>query len=56
MPVLTGQFDPGAPRMTFEQSASRWEQDFLDLGFEVERSRVCDYWWAPAFLLVAHGE
>lgn len=53
MPVLVGQFAASAPRVTFEQSVERWKRTFEDQGFVVATEQLCDYWWAPAFVLVA---
>jgi trans-aconitate methyltransferase len=53
MPVLVSQFDPGAERVTFEQSADRWRRAFVDVGLRVTTRRVFDHWWAPAFVLEA---
>lgn len=53
IPVLTGQFDPDTPRVTFEQSANRWRYTLEAAGFTVQLQRLCDYWWAPAFAITA---
>jgi SAM-dependent methyltransferase len=54
MPVLVGQFDPGQPRLTFEQPAARWVEDLHVAGFShVTVKPVADYWWAPAVLIEA---
>jgi hypothetical protein len=53
MPVLIAQFEPGAPRATFEQSAAAWSVEFESAGYTVTTRTVHDYWWAPAFVLEA---
>ncbi len=54
MPVLTGQFDPARPRVTWEQPIERWVDDFVTAGFTtVTTEAVQDYWWAPASLIHA---
>lgn len=54
MPVFFGYFDPGAARANYEQPIAAWESDLRLAGFaRVERRRLFDYWWAPAYLLDA---
>jgi hypothetical protein len=56
MPVLTGQFDPARPRMTWEQPIERWIDDLGDAGFDrVTSEPVHDYWWARASLIHARS-
>lgn len=56
MPVLVGQLWPGAPRVTWEQSARRWGEQLLRAGYaEVTPRGRWEYWSAPAFLLTARG-
>ncbi|GLY15398.1 hypothetical protein Kisp01_24130 [Kineosporia sp. NBRC 101677] len=52
MPVLVGQLSPGAPRVTWEQSSGRWQEQVSAAGFrDVQVRALYDYWSAPAFLL-----
>ncbi len=54
MPVLTGQFDPSRPRVTWEQPVAHWVDDLVSAGFEAVTTEVVhDYWWAPARLIHA---
>lgn len=54
MPVLVGQLRPGAERVTWEQSADRWESQLREAGYErISVRPVSDYWSSPAFLLRA---
>lgn len=56
MPVLVGQFNPAAPRHTWEQPVAEWCRDLTDAGFEaVTHTRIHDYWWAPAHLVTGNG-
>lgn len=54
VPVLLGQFVPGASRHTHEQPLDAWEADFRDAGFRrVEVQPVhADFWWGSAGLVV----
>jgi SAM-dependent methyltransferase len=53
MPVLIGQFDPGATRHTFEQPVDRWIDEVAAAGFDPRVEIIDDYWWGPAFCLEA---
>ncbi|MFN3220184.1 MAG: methyltransferase domain-containing protein [Acidimicrobiales bacterium] len=53
MPVLLGQFDPGATRHTFEQPVARWIDEVAAAGFDPTVEIIDDYWWGPAFCLEA---
>ncbi len=54
MPVLVGQLDPSQPRHTWEQPIDAWVADLRAAGFtDVVSRELCDYWWAPAHLIVA---
>ncbi len=56
MPVLFGYVDRGATRTTFEQPVTAWEAQLREAGFaRVDRQLLYPYWWAPAWLLVAHA-
>ena len=54
MPVLVGQFEPGAVRHTHEQSADAWVAELRAAGFAtVTVHRLHPYWWADAIVLEA---
>ena len=53
MPVLVGQFDPGQPRHTYEQSADAWLHDLRATGWTADATPVAPYWWADAVLVDA---
>ena len=53
MPVLLGQFDPGATRHTFEQPVARWIDEVATAGFDPTVEIIDAYWWGPAFCLEA---
>ena len=54
MPVLVGQFEPGAPRHTHEQPASAWAAELHAAGFtDVAVQPLHRYWWADAVLIEA---
>lgn len=53
MPVLLGQFDPGATRHTFEQPVARWIDEVAAAGFDPTVEIIDDYWWGSAFCLEA---
>ncbi|QRN99534.1 class I SAM-dependent methyltransferase [Archangium violaceum] len=56
MPVFFGYVDRGATRTTFEQPVNGWEAQLREAGFaRVDRQLLYPYWWAPAWLLVAHA-
>ncbi|MDC0709117.1 class I SAM-dependent methyltransferase [Stigmatella sp. ncwal1] len=55
MPVMFGYVDRSVTRTTFEHPITLWEQMLREAGFaRVERRLLYSYWWAPAWLLVAH--
>lgn len=54
MPVLVGQFAPGAVRHTHEQPAAAWADELRAAGFtDVTVTPLHPYWWADAVLLEA---
>ncbi|HET6952745.1 MAG TPA: class I SAM-dependent methyltransferase [Acidimicrobiales bacterium] len=54
LPVLTAQFAPDRPRVTWEQPIDRWVADLTAAGYTVDDVvPLVDYWWAPARLVVA---
>jgi hypothetical protein len=54
IPVLLGGFDPAVPQSTWEQPAAAWEVEFRAAGYgAVVTEPLCDYPWAPAFVLTA---
>jgi hypothetical protein len=54
LPVLTAQFAPDRPRLTWEQPVDRWVADLTAAGWTVaDVVPLVDYWWAPARLVVA---
>lgn len=54
MPVLVGQFAPGAVRHTHEQPASAWVAELRAAGFaDVTVTPLHPYWWADAVLVEA---
>ncbi|GAB2928559.1 class I SAM-dependent methyltransferase [Rhodococcus aerolatus] len=56
VPVLLGQLDPAAARMTHEQPARRWVAQLERCGWtDVETAPLHPYWSSPAFLLTARG-
>jgi len=56
VPVLVGQFDPARPRLTWEQPVAAWAAELEASGYRVEGIvPLCDYWWAPARLVVARS-
>ena len=57
MPVLIGQFLPGAVRHTHEQPIATWADDLRAAGFrDVHTQPVFDgFWWADAHVVVGTG-
>ncbi len=57
MPVLIGQFLPGAVRHTHEQPIASWEQDLLAAGYTGVRSELVydEFWWAAAHVVTGEG-
>jgi hypothetical protein len=56
LPVLTAQFAPDRPRVTWEQPIGRWVADLGAAGWTVDDVvPLVDYWWAPARLVVARA-
>ena len=56
VPVLVGQFDPGRPRLTWEQPLAAWVADLAGAGWTIESTTMLDdYWWAPAHLVLARS-
>lgn len=56
LPVLTAQFAPDRPRVTWEQPIDRWVADLGATGWTVDDVvPLVDYWWAPARLVVARA-
>jgi SAM-dependent methyltransferase len=54
IPVLLGGFDPAVPQSTWEQPAGDWADEFRAAGYTtVATEPLCDYPWAPAFVLTA---
>ncbi|MQA85982.1 MAG: class I SAM-dependent methyltransferase [Streptosporangiales bacterium] len=52
MPVMFGYFDPAVDH--HEQPIDAWADDLARAGFGVaDPQPLCDYWWAPAYLLEA---
>lgn len=53
MPILVSLF-AGNANQNFEQPIDGWVQACRDAGFaQVHAERVCDYWWADAYLVCA---
>lgn len=53
-PMLLGQLGPQRERRNWEQPASAWRVQLLEAGFRnVRVAPLTDYWWSPAFLMVA---
>lgn len=57
VPVLLGQFEPGAPRHTHEQPIEAWAEELSACGYaDVRLEPVFDgFWWAMAHLVRANG-
>lgn len=56
MPMLLGQIEPGATRNTWEQPAAGWAAQLRSAGWrQVHVEPLCDYWWAPAVVLIAES-
>jgi hypothetical protein len=56
MPVLFGYFRSGAGRSTCEQTMGEWTAEIAAGGFrDVQRKLIYPYWWANAYLLIAHA-
>jgi hypothetical protein len=54
--VLTAQFAPDRPRVTWEQPIDRWAADLGAAGWTVDDVvPLVDYWWAPARLVIARA-
>ncbi|MGA4845753.1 class I SAM-dependent methyltransferase [Streptomyces sp. G5(2025)] len=54
IPVLLGMLGSQEHQRHHEQPISRWVEDLRDAGFApLPPQYLFDYWWAPAFLLVA---
>ena len=56
MPVFFGGFDPSESRVNWEMPIAEWARLLREAGFvEVRAEPICDYWWATAYLIDAHG-
>ena len=57
IPILFGNFDHDAGRLTFEQSMDSWTSDLESAGFvNLRRHLVAEYWWADSYLVEAAGD
>jgi len=53
--LLGGVTRTPASRTNFEQPISDWVAELLAAGFtDIHVQLLCDYWWAPCYLLTAH--
>lgn len=57
VPVLLGQFAPGAERHTYEQPLAGWRADFEEAGFAETTVEIVhsDFWWGNAGLVTGHS-
>ena len=56
MPTFFGYFRSDASRSTFEQTIDDWSAELETAGFRViRRELIYRYWWADAYLLMAHA-
>lgn len=54
LPMFLGQLDERTAATNWEHPAPVWREKLSQLGWRVTRmERLCDYFWAPAFVLVA---
>jgi len=57
LPMLLGQLDEQTAATNWEHPMPVWRERLAALGWRVQRAqRLCDYFWAPAFVLVAEAE
>jgi len=56
IPMFLGQIDEQTAATNWEHPAEVWRDKLDELGWRVQRlERLCDYFWAPAFMLVAEA-
>jgi len=56
LPMFLGQLDETTSATNWEHPATVWRERLEGLGWRVQRlERLCDYFWAPAFVLVAES-
>jgi SAM-dependent methyltransferase len=54
LPMFLGQLDEQTAATNWEHPATVWRNRLNDMGWRVQRlETLCDYFWAPAFVLVA---
>lgn len=56
LPMFLGQLDEQTSATNWEHPAAVWRERLTLLGWRVQRlERLCDYFWAPAFVLEAEA-
>jgi hypothetical protein len=53
IPAFLSAFNANQKRTNFEQNSHKWCEELREVGYDVRVIALYEYWWAPAFLLIA---